>query len=153
MSGHMEDILQAIPGCVTLATFVLDEEMLRSNLQPLIARGLIHVVSPESEAEETSFVNFAAELDDGEAITGAIAIHRHWSIATDDRKARRIFARTNPQVQLLSTPELLKHWVDTHNPPIEVVCEALQNIQTHARYKPPATHALYAWWQAIVRMP
>ena len=153
MSGHMEEILQALPGCVALAAFVLDEEILRSNLQPLIAQGLIQIVSPESEAEETSLVNFAAELDDGEAVTGAIAIHRHWGIATDDRKARRVFARTNPHVQLLSTPELLKHWVDTHHPPTAVVCEALQNIQTHARYQPPATHALHAWWQSIVGIP
>ena len=147
----MEAILKAIPGGVALAIFVLDEEILRSNLQPFIEQGLIRVVSPDSEAEENAFVNFAVELDDGEAVTGAIAMHRHWSIATDDRKARNVFARTNPYVQLLSTPELIKHWADTHKPSIEVVREVLQNIQTQARYKPPAAHALYAWWQSVVR--
>jgi len=152
-SGHMEDILKAIPGTVALATFVLDEEILRSNLQSFVERGLIHTVSPDSEAEEISFVNFAVELDDGEAVTGAIAMHRHWGVATDDRKAQRVFARTNPGVQLLSTPELLKYWADTHNPPLEVVREALQNIQTHASYKPSATHSLHAWWRSIVRLP
>ena len=120
MSGHMEEILQAIPGYVALAIFVLDEEILRSNIQPLVDQGLIRAVSLESEAEENAFVNFAVELDDGEAVTGAIAMHRHWGIATDDRKARRVFARTNPHVQLLSTPELIKHWADTHNPPLDV---------------------------------
>ena len=64
---HVEDILQAIPGCVALALFVLDEGILRSNLQPLVEQGLIRIVSPDSEAEEHAFVNFAAELDDGEA--------------------------------------------------------------------------------------
>ena len=97
---------------------MLDEEILSINLRPLVAQGLIRAVSPDSETEENSFVNFAAELDDGEAVTGAIAMHRNWGIATDDRKARRVFARTNPHVQLLSTPELIKHWADTHNPPI-----------------------------------
>jgi hypothetical protein len=124
----MEDILHAIPGCVALATFVLEEEILRINLQPLVAQSRIRVVSLESEAEENAFVNFAVELDDGKAVTGAIAMHRHWGIATDDRKARRVFSCTNPHVQLLSTPELIKHWADTHNPPIEVVREVLQNI-------------------------
>jgi hypothetical protein len=152
-SGHMEDILEAIPGTVALATFVLDEEILRSNLQPFVERGLIRTVSPDSEAEENSFVNFAVELDDGEAVTGAIAMHRHWGVATDDRKAQRVFARTNPGVQLLSTPDLLKHWADTRNPPLEVVREALQNIQTQASYKPSATHSLHAWWQSIVQGP
>jgi predicted nucleic acid-binding protein len=153
MSGHMEEILQAIPGCIALAIFVLDEEILRVNLRPLVEQGLIHVVSLESEAEESAFVNFAAELDDGEAVTGAIAMHRNWGIATDDRKARRIFARTNPRVQLLSTPELIKHWADTYNPPIAIVHEVLQNIETQARYKPPVAHALHAWWQSIGRIP
>jgi hypothetical protein len=142
----MEEILQALPGYIALATFVLDEEILRSNIQPLVDQGLIRAVSPDSEAEENSFVNFAVELDDGEAITGAIAMHRHWGIATDDRKARRVFARTDPPVQLLSTPELIKHWVDTHNPPLDVIREVLQNIQTQASYKPSAAHPLHAWW-------
>jgi hypothetical protein len=73
----MADILLAIPGYVALAIFVLDEELLRINLQPLVAQGIIRVVLFESEAEENAFVNFAVELDDGEAITGAIAVHRH----------------------------------------------------------------------------
>jgi hypothetical protein len=148
----MEDMLKAIPGDVALANFVLEEEILRSNLQPLIEQGLIRVVSPDSEAEENSFVNCAVELDDGEAVTGAIAMHRHWGIATDDRKARRVFARTNPQVQLLSTPEHIKHWTDTHNPPLDVVREVLQNIQTQASYTPPAMHTLHAWWHSIIRL-
>jgi predicted nucleic acid-binding protein len=153
MSGHMEAIRQALPGCVALATFVLEEEILRINLQPLVEQRLIRVESLESEAEENAFVNFAAELDDGEAVTGAIAMHRSWGIATDDRKARRIFTRAIPHVQLLSTPELIKHWANTYNPPIEVVREVLQNIETQARYKPPVAHALHAWWQSIVRLP
>lgn len=149
-SGQMEDILKAIPGTIALATFVLDEEILRSNLQSFVDRGLIHTVSPDSEAEANTFVNFAVELDDGEAVTGAIAMHRHRGVATDDRKARSVFARVNPGVQLLSTPELLKHWVNTSNPSLEVVREALQNVQTQASYRPSVTHALHVWWQSIV---
>jgi hypothetical protein len=36
MSGHMEAIRQALPGCVAPATFVLEEEILRINLPPLV---------------------------------------------------------------------------------------------------------------------
>lgn len=42
-----------------------------------------------SEEEET-YVNLALQLDDGEAATGALAIHRGAVVATDDRKAIRI---------------------------------------------------------------
>ncbi|HSH77652.1 MAG TPA: hypothetical protein VLA19_03870 [Herpetosiphonaceae bacterium] len=128
-SGQMEGILEAIPSSVAVAAYVREQELLRINarsgeggarspqaidLQPLIDRRLLIVVSPESEAENESYVNFAAVLgDDGEAITAAIAVHRDWAIAIDDRSAANLFRREARQLQLISTPELIKHWVDT----------------------------------------
>ena len=101
-SRHFGHILETIPASVAVAAYVRNEEarkiyggpdehvMQREeqiDLQPFIDRGLLTLVSPESEAENVAYVNFAAALDDGEAITGAIAVHRHWAIGTDDRGA------------------------------------------------------------------
>jgi hypothetical protein len=87
-SGQMGDILKSISKSVVVAAYVRDEEALRIfcgqagngteeyeriDLQPFIDCGLLRVVTPETEAENITFVNFAATLDDGEAITGAIA--------------------------------------------------------------------------------
>lgn len=158
----MGDILKSIPKSVAVAAYVRYEEALRIysgldgdeaekseqiDLQPFIDCGLLIVVSPETEAENITFVNFAAALDDGEAITGAIALHRNWSIGSDDRRATSFFTQHTPHLQVISTPELIKYWVDTANPPFETVCIALQKIRVRARYEPNLRHKLYLWWQ------
>ncbi len=161
-SRHFGRILETIPASVAVATYVRNKEarkiyggpdehvMQREeqiDLQPFIDRGLLTLVSPESEAENVTYVNFAAALDDGEAITGAIAVHRHWAIGTDDRRALAFFAKAAPQLQRLSTLELMKHWVDTSDLPADVVGTALRNVRLRARYEPHAKHPLYEWWR------
>src|SRR5437764_2523945 len=73
-SGQMGSILQSIAKVVAVAAYVRDEEAQRIyagdgaqkhekiDLQPFINSGLLIVVSPETEAEDISFVNFAAAL-------------------------------------------------------------------------------------------
>jgi hypothetical protein len=161
-SGEMGDILKSISKSVAVAAYVRDEEALRIysglegdetqkyeqiDLQPFIDCGLLIVVSPETEAENITFVNFAAILDDGEAVTGAIALHRNWSIGSDDRKAPSSFAQNTPHLQVITTPELLKYWVDATSQPFEVVSQALHKIRIRARYEPNLRHKLYLWWQ------
>lgn len=159
----MGDILKSISISASVAAYVSNEEVLRIydgidaegkpkyeciDLQPFIDAGLLIVVSPESEAENITFVNFAAALGgDGEAVTGAIALHRGWSIGSDDRKATSFFSRHTPHLQVISTPELVKHWIDTAHPAFELVCTVLQKIQARARYEPNQKHYLYSWWQ------
>ena len=160
-SSYIESILSSIPIHVIVADYVKNEEVLNIlagpeedvdskkepvDLQPLIDRGLIKVVSPDNETESEAFVYFASEIDDGEAITGAIAYHRNWAIGTDDKKATDLFWREAPQNQIISTPELLKYWTDSNNPSTEEISKALQNIHIRARYFPDENHPLYDWW-------
>jgi hypothetical protein len=161
-SGEMSDILQALSTSVAVAAYVKDKEATRIlcepdgtsvrkyeqiDLQPFIDHGLLVIVSPDNEAEDTTYVNFAVDLDDGEAITGAIAFHRNWSIASDDRKAIAFLSRNAPYVQIVTTPEILQFWVSTANPHPDIVRRALRNIRTRARYEPDRGHTLYDWWQ------
>jgi hypothetical protein len=151
-SGYCEAILKATGPCVTVVSVVLEQELGTRDLQPLIERGILQIVEPESDAEFISFVNFAVQLDDGEALTGAVARHRRWAIATDERKARKVFTREIRDILLVSTPELLKHWVDTSRPRASSIRDALTNIRTRARYEPGKDHALYRWWQSYFKM-
>ncbi len=162
-SGQMGNILKAISKSVAVAAYVREEEALRIfsvingdmtekyeqiDLQPFIDCGSLIVVSPETEAENITFVNFAAAIGgDGEAITGAIALHRNWSIGSDDRKAIAFFRKNTPQLQVITTPELIKYWVDTTNPHPDTVSAALQRVRICARYEPNFHHKLYDWWQ------
>jgi len=163
--GH---ILGALPTSVAVSTYVQEKEALKIyggpdehvmqreeqiDLQPFIDRGLLTAVSPESEAENVTYVNFAASLDDGEAITGAIAVHRNWAMGSDDRKAISFFAKAAPHLQMLSTLELMKQWVDTTDVPADIVYAALRNVRTRAKYEPHSKHPLHHWWRTYLENP
>ena len=160
-SGQMGQILRSIPGSVFIADYVFAEEVKwiyngsrrerkSIDLQPFVDDGLLSIVSLESEAEEMSFIDFAATIgDDGESITGAIAYHRGWAVGTDDRKARTIFSETIPDVQLITTPQFIKYWFEHMNPEADNVYRILQNVRIQAKYEPGKNHSLYAWWQSF----
>lgn len=162
-SGHMADILATIPTQVAVAAYVCNVEARRIytgpledvtrettsiNLQPFIDDKLIRIVSPENESEENSIVNFSAtSIDSGEAISAAIALHRCWSLGTDDRDVISFFMKGIPQLHLISTPDLLKYWVDATHPQLTLIRTILENIRIRARYKPHEEHHLYRWWK------
>lgn len=146
-SGQMEAILRATGQQVVLASYVHEVEIRRADLGPLIDAGTILIVSPRNETEENAYVNFAVELDDGEAVTGAIAIHRNWAIATDEAKATAYFSRVAPRLEIASTPDLVKHWVEQVKPAREEVRAVLQRIELRARYQPGPNHPLRGWWR------
>ena len=94
-----------------------------------------------------TFIDLATELDDGEAMTLALAIHRAHTVATDDRKAIRLLANRCP---LLTTPNLIKTWVDHDQPPSLDTRTTIMNIRDHGRYAPHTDHPLRAWWDVTV---
>jgi hypothetical protein len=98
--------------------------------------------------EKITFVNFAAHgMDDGEAATSAIALHRNWAVATDDRRCRSLLSQKASHLQLLSTPEFIKHWVENASPDLQLVRSTLQNIEARANYLVGRREPLYKWWQ------
>lgn len=160
-SGIMKNILASLPINSFIAEYVYTNEMLRISqgpgkpdasidLEQLIACGALEVVPLEPGTEEITALNFAAfGLDNGEAITAAIAIHHNWAIALDDRSATSLLRREASNLQLITTPELIKHWVDLSAPQTEVVREVLHNIETLGRYRPAHNHPLITWWHAF----
>ncbi len=115
--------MQAIPAQVAVPQVVLERELKTlqrleneenegaTQFEAAITQGVLIVVDFKSEAEETSFVNYVFELgDDGESACCAIAVHRGWAIATDDKKAISFIQREISQLQIISTPAIIKHW-------------------------------------------
>lgn len=161
-SGQLDDILTSISKPVFVAQYVWKNEALTVNgasaletalreeaidLKLLIDGGLLKLADLETEEEEALFVSFAASLDDGEAITGAIAAARDWCLATDDKRARNVLVSQVPAVQLLSSPELVKQWADGTGADAETIRGVLHRIERHGHYTPPASHPLYLWWR------
>ena len=164
-SGHMDTILKTLPIPIMIASYVYEQEPLRIpcevkggegladeqiDLQPFLTAGLLVMVSPTSEAELTSMINLAAVLpEDGEAITAALALHRRWAIGVDGLATISLLRRHIPDVQLISTPVLIKQWVERSRPPSHVIRTVLQNVQRSTGYAPSTHHPLYLWWQEV----
>jgi hypothetical protein len=160
-SGKLGDILAALPTTASIAEYVYVNEMLKISqgpgrpdvkidLEQVISCGALQVVPLEPGDEEITALNFAAfGLDNGEAITSALAFHRSWAIALDDRSATSLLKREAAHLQLITTPELIKYWVDSSAPQTELVREVLQNIEKLGRYGPPRDHPLITWWHSF----
>lgn len=161
-SGIQTEILDILPLQVWVADYVKGDEALwyyngpddaietvkeHIDLDPLVEAGLLSIASIDSEEEAITFVTFAASLDDGEAMTGALAIHRGCVIATDERKGTNYFKRTAPGNQIVSTLELVKFWADQVQASHELLGSVLWSIRRKARYAPAAQHPLFNWWE------
>lgn len=114
------------------------------DLAPYFADGLLHACDIEGEEEVGLFVQFATRLDDGEAECLAIARHRGWFLATDDRPATALAGQAG--VPVLTTAELVKHWAKRTRTKKPDVAAVLRNIQRFAKFVPRRNSPEAAWW-------
>ena len=126
------------------------EERVPVDLSQLVREGLIHLMRLEHLEEKLTFVDLAVSIDDGEATTGALAFHRGCTVATDDRKARRVFGEWFPTVPLGSTLELLNQWAQDESVPNVELQSAMTRMRTGASYVPGYRDTLYAWWREVI---
>lgn len=160
-----EEILRAIAARFAVADLVAGEaiyvfrggagpdarERDQIDLRALSDAGMLEILHSQSVDETASFVNFAAELDDGEAMTCALAVHRGTTVATDDRKALRILKERAPQVPVYTTCHLLQQWATSGTVTAPDVRQALLDIQERGRYLPPKDHPLSTWWESVIQ--
>lgn len=165
-TGRLHDIAATMPYRFGVADYVLEQEALYTwipdpdgggeqrepvDLSSLVGEGLIQVMPLERAAEQLTFIDLAAQIDDGEAVTGALAFHRGCSVATDDRKARRVLQELVPGVPLVSTLELFKLWAEQGSVTDVELRSAMLAMQTGASYVPGSRDPLYSWWQQIMQ--
>lgn len=117
------------------------------NLQPLIEDGGLTVCHIETPEEEQLYVNYASVLDDGEAMSLAIALARGWHLATDERKARRLFLEAANNADLLTTTStLIKDWSEAKKIAANRLKSILLQIENRARYRPSIWDVNRQWW-------
>jgi predicted nucleic acid-binding protein len=163
-TGHIKDILRSAARPSVICSAVSTETIyLRSDdpnnpreaidLGPLIGSGLLSVCEIEGEAEELLYVDFAALLDDGEAMSLALAVSRGFHLATDDRKASRLFAEAigNPE-RLVSTAQLIRAWAEMRSLLRNDLGRILERVQNRARYHPRVTGPDYDWWTGVLTL-
>lgn len=155
---RIQDILDALSASVAVTDVVLGEalyvvhivdgqaERERVDLGPLVQTGRMDVIAAESEEELLTFIDLAVDLDDGEAMSAALAIHRDCVLVTDDRKAERLLAG---RVHMRSTLDVVKQWAELRQVPQPEVRAALIGIDQRG-YRPARRHPLYGWWESVL---
>ena len=156
-SGHFIEILRSIPAQVVVTEVVRRKELITLQrltdednegaiqFETAISQGLILVVDFESALEEEIFVNCVFELqDDGESATFAVATCRGWAIASDDKRAVSFFKREDPDLEILSTLEVVKYWSEQVNLTSTDLYTVLAAIQTKGKYVPYRNHPLFS---------
>ena len=116
--------------------------------QPYIDDSLITLVDVGDADEAELYVRLAGDLDDGEAMALAITKLRGWTLATDDRKAKR-FAR-DLDVPVITTPELMQNWAKASKIRPAKLKTLLSNIQNCARFVPAEDAPGYDWWMNAI---
>ncbi|MGH2615062.1 MAG: hypothetical protein ACRDJC_07470 [Thermomicrobiales bacterium] len=151
---RVEEILAANPGPFLIAEAVLRESMyihvivdgVREkepvSFEPMFAAGTLAVVEPESEEEIQSLIDLSLQLDDGEAMTCALALHRGYRIATDEKKAIRFVGN---QIPIVGALDLVRAWADAVAAPPILIREVLAAIEERG-YVPGSDHRHYGWW-------
>ena len=118
------------------------------DVQALIEADIVNSCTVVSDEEISGYIEFAAQLDDGEAMALAIARCRGWLLATDDRKALRL--ANEHGVTTITTPDVMKRWVEIVQPADDEVRGALQCIYDYAKFFPPKRSSLYEWWMSYL---
>lgn len=157
-TGCMREIVGAVAGPVAVVDTVVAEalfirrvvdgipEKVPVDLTPLHLAGALSTIQAETENELLTFIDLAVDLDDGEAMTGALAIHRGCTVVTDDRKAERILAG---RATLRSTLDLIKVWADGEEVSDAALLPLFVAIEERG-YTPPRNHPLLAWWNRVM---
>jgi predicted nucleic acid-binding protein len=118
----------------------------------LVAAQVLTVVSLSPE-EMNAFVLFAAEVDDGEAATAALALNCGYDVVTDDGKALRLLRAHVSYVHHYSTLEVLKLWADRNKVDAAELHAVLVAVRDRANFLPPRRDPLRAWAEAILATP
>lgn len=174
-TGRAEEILKALPYRFAVAGYVVEEEVLeidaeegtevsasesgRVPLHPLLAdlvgKGVLEKLDITSKQEEAELVRFAAELDDGEAHTCALATVRAARVATDDKKAIRVLrsaweGQAQEEEPVLRTSELLFSWARGHGLGEPELGRIIRAIARRASFFPPKNDPHFKRWMALL---
>ena len=118
------------------------------NIAPLIRSGVLGVCSLESEEEELLYIDYASQLDDGEAMSLATARRRGFILATDDRKAERLFLEAvGDTARLISTSDIVRNWPDSGQVSAEKLSTIVHRIVQRARFAPSHSDPNIRWWR------
>jgi predicted nucleic acid-binding protein len=160
-TGHLPAILDAVGRSVVVSdTVVREAHYLRRggagddasdrdpiDVTPWVDTGHLSIVHAETDDELATFVDLAVSLDDGEAMTIALAVHRSLVVVTDDRKATRL---ATALVKVETSLALVRMWCEHDALDPQTARSVLNSVRDRARYIPHSQHPLRSWWDSVL---
>lgn len=141
---------------LTEAVYVRDYDVTGSihklTLDPtaVVSDGNLQLLSLDTTEEHASLMEFAAEVDDGEAQALSLALHRRRILVTDDRPAIRIANALPLAVQTMGTPEVLMAWAATNTDRQRQLPQVVRRISTLGPFQLKKSSPHYDWWQTLL---
>lgn len=118
---------------------------------------MLTALEVSSTEEYQQLVHFAAHLDDGEAHTCALAITGGARLATDDKKALRVFTvawRSDQQGAAgdpcLWTSQLLFDWARRELVAEDELNKTVRAVTRRASFFPPKSDPHYTRWRRLL---
>lgn len=169
-TGRAEEILRTLPYDFAVARYVAEEEILeiepagrgtpgegprareslRPSIQSLTSIGILQEIDVESSTEIEALIHFASRLDDGEAHTLALALTRDARLATDDKKALRVFQQHSPS-PCLRTTDLLFQWAGLQEIQAPDLAQIIRSITRRACFLPPKSDSYFERWMELLQ--
>jgi predicted nucleic acid-binding protein len=118
------------------------------DLDAFVRTGELQILNVEGAMEQSLYVAYAVELDDGEAMSLALAQARRIALATDDRKARALVTKHAASIDLWSTPRILQEWQVKQGISPGQMRIVINEITNRCRFFLKPTHPDWNWWSA-----
>lgn len=140
----------ALSEAIFVRDFAENGELRRVTLdiQAIVAGGKLNVLSLDGAAEHDSLVEFAMDLDDGEAQALSMALHRKFVLVTDDRPGGRVASAAHVAVPTMGTPEVLMEWIRANPECRARLPEVIRRISVLGPFQLRKSSPHYVWWQA-----
>jgi predicted nucleic acid-binding protein len=116
----------------------------------LLAQYPFQVLRITDAAEQTNFVEFAKQIDDGEAEALAFAAARKLILVTDDRLAINVAARSNLNVKVIGTSDILIEWANSDQDRKARLPSIVKRISELARFCPHRSDQNFSWWKQLL---
>lgn len=126
---------------------VTDGESSRTqvDLDPHIQKGTLEILQLDPGHETSTFVSLAARVDDGEAQSLSLTLHRNLPLATDDRLAIKV-ARDLGLAEPTGTTALLKQYAESAGLESHEISPMLVTVERRASFRPPRGSPDLPWW-------
>lgn len=100
------------------------------------------------QGESELYVQFASNLDDGEAASLSVAHARSWLLGTDDKAAIRYAVATDPPTRVITTAQVLRRHAEVASWDAARITKAVQDVRDRASFVPPSADPEHEWWTA-----